>query len=407
MPTCFDISPLGSPRQEWTGVARVVEQFLARLRPRCPDLEVAATGSIRAAAFLADHLATLGLEGRCASPPPGPLGRLLVDRAEHGRPAALRWAARTLLRARKLVRRPLAPDRLAAIDFFFSFFAGIPRQVRGRGIGAGLFVHDLIPLLLPEVCRPGQSAMFRRVLDSLRPGDLIVTNSECTRRDVCERLAWNPADVHVVHLAADPDRFHPVADPAERERVARRYGLPGGGYFLSLHSEAAHKNMPLLVEAYGRYRDRRGPAAPGLVIAGGANVAARGGAAASPVAEGVRRIGFVADADLAAVYAQARGFFFPSLYEGFGLPVVEALACGVRPFVSDRGSLPELLAGDGTLLDPTDVEAWAAAFAAAETAPPLTADQVARVHARFDWDRATDRLLDLIRTAASRSRSRA
>jgi glycosyltransferase involved in cell wall biosynthesis len=333
--------------------------------------------------------------------------RGLLTAAARGGPAG-RLAAQAL-RGFNRMRRPVAAAQLDGLDGYFSFYAGLPQQLRARPrIRCGIYVHDLIPFLMPEHCSDKQRAVLSRILRSIRPTDLVAVNSDCTRRDLAQWLDREPETICVVPLAADPAVFRRDTDPAAMARLRARYALPDDPYALSLHSGAPHKNMPMLIRAHAAYRRRSGTAALPLVIAGGkgdprAEIAAAGGLSPNDL-DGVTFLGFVDDADLAPLYSGARAFFFPSRYEGFGLPVLEALFCGVPVFAADRASLPEIFArlsgphaGADRLLPVDDTDAWADAFARAETLAPLDNAAIAEVRAHFSWTRSAAGLLALLR----------
>ena len=372
----------------------------ALARPRL-EVRFSAVGTLQAEAQAAVHLAQAGLYGLSASPRTSSVARALLGWAR--RPGVSGRMAHNALRLASRLRAPLDPAELAQMDVFFSFYAGIPAQARrARSLHCGIFVHDLTPILLPQHSSPQQVRGLRRILSTIRPEDLVVVNSECTRRDLCAHLGRDPATVAVVPLAADTAMFRPVTDPATLVAMRARYGLGDGPYLLSLHSAAPHKNMDMLIRAHASYRSVAGQDALPLVIAGGkgdprAELVTAG---LEPSAlSGVTFAGFVDDADLAPLYSGAKAFFFPSLYEGFGLPVLEALLCGVPVFSSRAASLPEVMAplplahrGPDRLLNPTDEGAWAEAFHAAKHATRLDAAALARLSEAFCWDRSVDLL---------------
>lgn len=306
------------------------------------------------------------------------------------------------------VRTPLDRKHLRTLDAYFSFYAGIPNSVHAAKVPNGIYIHDLIPFLYPQHVSDQQRRVLARILRSIRPGSLVVVNSLCTKRDVATRLGLNLGDIVVVPLAADTATFHPVTDAARIAGAKAQYGLPDGRYTLTLHSAAPHKNMPRLLRSHAAYRAQRGPEAVPLVIAGGkgdpkADILASGKVSPKDL-EGVVFAGFVDDDDLAPLYSGAEAFFFPSLYEGFGLPVLEALLCGVPAFVADAASLPEVMAplpqalrGPDRLLDPEDDSAWTAAFLRAEQAAHLTPRDIAPLHETFSWSRSGQALTDAIR----------
>jgi glycosyltransferase involved in cell wall biosynthesis len=216
-------------------------------------------------------------------------------------------------------------------------------------------VHDLIPLLLPLY----RGGMLQRAYTALasrtaRRAAAVLTDSEASKRDIITHLGI-PADrIHAIHLAADP-RYRPVTDRDELTRIRVKYGLPDGSFLLYLGGFDARKNVGRMIEAYARMVSQRtkdegrktsggGPSSfvirhsssdsPSLVIAGKlptSNTAftpdPRPVAARLGVGDCVHCIGWVDEADKPALYSLALGTIFVSEYEGFGLPVLEAMAC--------------------------------------------------------------------------------
>jgi glycosyltransferase involved in cell wall biosynthesis len=220
------------------------------------------------------------------------------------------------------------------------------------GAPAVITVHDLIHLLFPAFSRRPLARLYARAMMSAatRKARLILTDSDCTRRDL-ENFGVDPAKIRVIHLGVDAC-FKPPS-PADRDAAAARWRLPEG-YLLYVGNVRAVKNVPRLVEAYRRLKSRR-PDAPPLVLAGRHQLSTE--ETRSLEAPGVMRLGEVPGSLLPALYAGAAAFVFPSLYEGFGLPPLEAMACGCPVVGSTGGSLPEIL-GDAALLpDPTDADA--------------------------------------------------
>jgi len=197
-------------------------------------------------------------------------------------------------------------------------------------------VHDIIPLLLPEY-RGGlaQQAYSWLVARTARRAGAVLTDSEASRRDIIARLGIAPERVYAVHLAVDA-AFRPVGDASRLDAVRARYRLPAAPFWLYLGGFDARKNLSRLLAAYARLRHECGPAqVPLLVVAGrppGVNTAfapdPRVIAARLGISEAVHLIGWVDEADKPALYTLAQAAFFVSTYEGFGLPVLEAQACG-------------------------------------------------------------------------------
>ncbi len=287
------------------------------------------------------------------------------------------------------------PDLLHATDFVLP-----PTRAR-RTL---LTVHDLAFLFYPEAAMPGLQRYLNVVVPrSVARADFVIADSAHTARDLATQ--WQvPADrLAVVYGAIDPARFHPVDDPAAGAAVRARYNLGSAPYILTLSRLEPRKNHVRLIEAFARAR------AAGiedhLVIGGGKGwlyeeIFAR--VKALDLEHAVHFTGFVADDDLPALYSGARFFAYPSLYEGFGLPVVEALACGLPVLAGDNSCLPEA-GGPGALyVNALDVDAIASGMVTLAQNPALRAALAAAgsAHAaRFTWARSARALLDVYTNA--------
>lgn len=227
-----------------------------------------------------------------------------------------------------------------------------------------LTVYDLIAMLHPQTVSL-QARLFFRITTwlALRASDHVITISAATKQDLLTHFHFPAQQVTSIPLAADP-RFQPQSSQAIAA-VRQKYQLPAR-YLLYLGINKPHKNLVRLIEAYAiLYYSSSIQCPPPLVIAGAwdprypepkQRVEALG------LSEIVHFLGPVEDADLPALYSGCTLFVFPSLYEGFGLPVLEAMACGAPVACGNRSSLPEA-AGDAALLfDPTDTEAVAVAI---------------------------------------------
>lgn len=214
-----------------------------------------------------------------------------------------------------------------------------------------LTVHDLIGKLFPQNLPPVSRFYWSLWLPfSLRFADEIIVNSECTRRDVM-RLAGLPAErIEVVHLGVD-EGFRPLAFEEIEARRAR-YGLPRHA-ILYVGTLEPRKGIDTLIDAFAEMVGRH---PHHLLLAGKRGwywepILRR--VAERRLEDRVRFLDYVAEGDLPALYASASVFAFPSRYEGFGLPVLEAMACGTPVVCSNAGALPEV-AGDAALLVPPD-----------------------------------------------------
>lgn len=232
----------------------------------------------------------------------------------------------------------------------------------------------------------------------------IITGSECTRRDLGRVYGVSPERVTLTPYAVSPT-FQPPADRGAVQEVLARHGVEGP-YALFVGVLQPRKNLPRLISAFRAARQRAG-FPHRLVVAGkiGWKAAAIMVAMEQAQAAGdVQYVGYVPDADLPALYCGAAAFLFPTLYEGFGLPVLEALACGVPTMTSNVSALPEV-AGDAALLaDPMDEAALTDAIIAlltdASLRARLTAAGPARAH-QFTWERTAQLTLECYQKAAA------
>ncbi len=256
-------------------------------------------------------------------------------------------------------------------------------------------IHDIIPVILPQY-RGGAlvRAYTQLVSAAARGATLILTDSEASRNDIIEHLRV-PADrVRTIYLAADPE-FTDHADPIDTAALRRNYDLPDE-YVLYLGGFDARKNIETLRQVYTWAQDILGENYP-LVVAGGLpdrhdeffhdpRVIAK----QIDVENVIRCIGRVAEEDKVALYQQARAFLYPTLYEGFGLPALEALACGVPVVGSNASSVPEIVGDAGILVEPKDARAMAGALIAVCTEDALhdeLSERALRQAARFSWEK--------------------
>jgi glycosyltransferase involved in cell wall biosynthesis len=255
-------------------------------------------------------------------------------------------------------------------------------------------LYDLIPLRYPEVHFPprrlDQRLGYAQYLHLLQRADRIIAISAATRHDAVERLGIAPERIAVTPLAVDEQHFRPL--PAESiDRVLTRHGLRRP-YFLHVGASTFHKNTVALLRAFDLFRRRGG--AHALYVAGRwtPRALARVRALYPDLLEGghLRVLGFVADADLAAMYGGATALAYPSLIEGFGLPVLESMRCATPVLTSNTSSLPEV-GGDAALyVDPHSPEEIAEGLRRLADDPSLRADLVERGlrHAQaFTWSR--------------------
>ena len=229
-----------------------------------------------------------------------------------------------------------------------------------------------------------------------RKASAIVSNSDCTTRDFIRILGLDPEKIHTANLAAS-DIFHLVTDPGVLVAARERYRLPDR-FILSVIKYAARKNFGNLIEAFGRLHGRR-PSK--LVVVGYDCERYRQDfdLDAKPWGRDVQFLGWVEQAALPAIYSLAECLFFPSIIEEFGIPVCEAMACGLPMVVSKVGAPPDVAGEAGIFVDPMDPVAMADALYALLTDPALQADKRAKALERaknFSWRKCAEETLTVL-----------
>ncbi|MBK9180863.1 MAG: glycosyltransferase family 4 protein [Acidimicrobiales bacterium] len=263
-------------------------------------------------------------------------------------------------------------------------------------------VHDLTPVRFPELCTADTlqyPALLRR---ALRAGAHVHAVSHFVAAEVVELLGADPARVHVVPNGVTPRRPDPAAGSRPGPRVP-----PGGPYVLAVGTVEPRKDLPTLVRAF----DLLAPGHPDLrlVLAGadGWGTAALDAAVAVARHAGrVVRVGWVGDAERDELLRGAVAVAYPSIYEGFGLPPLEAMAAGVPVVASTAGALPEVLGDAAVLVAPGDPPALAAALSGVIDSDALRRDLVARGReraARFTWAATADGLVAIYEAVSGRT----
>jgi glycosyltransferase involved in cell wall biosynthesis len=268
-------------------------------------------------------------------------------------------------------------------------------------------VHDLGFLHLPASF-PAALRLALRVLvpRSIARASRVITSSDFVRRDIEARYGVAAGKVAVIPLGVVAS-FRP-RPPEETAGVLARYGLVPG-FLFALGRLNRRKNLERLLLAYGRLREAGVSDAP-LVIGGkpdyGVDEVLRR-ARLSPDSRAVRFMGLIPDADLPHFYGGAACFVYPSLFEGFGLPLIEAMACGTPVVSSDRSAMPEVVDGAGLLVDPENVDAIADAIARVLSDADLARDLGRRGlerSRRYSWSETAGRTLAVYREAVDQPR---
>ncbi len=245
--------------------------------------------------------------------------------------------------------------RLGADLVHFPYFAG-PAVALTRFVTT---IHDLVPLKWPEYSpTPLAKLYFLVTRVGARNAARIVTDSQSSAYEITSTLGISEEKIKVVPLAADPIFFEPIT-VEETSIILNRFDLKPGGYFFYAGSFDRRKNLGRLVVAYALLATRRQDTIP-LVLAGHVPTPNRTIADVKAIvrrcgiAARVRFVGSVPDRELRVLYNQARAVIWPSLYEGFGLPPLEAMAAGAAVAVANQSSSPEVAGNAALLFDPND-----------------------------------------------------
>ncbi|HEY1292572.1 MAG TPA: glycosyltransferase family 1 protein [Chloroflexota bacterium] len=301
---------------------------------------------------------------------------------------------------------PVPADWLSGpVDLYHCPDFVLPPLRRARGI---LTVHDLAFLMRPDCADSRLRAYLEEVVPrSVRRADFIIADSENTRNDLVVLLGVRPSSVAVVPGGVE-ERFTRVTDADQLRKARSKLGVGDAPFLLAIGVLEPRKNLNRLMDAFAELKERANvPPNLKLVLAGG-----KGWLyddifehhADSPVRGDILLPGFVSDDLLPAIYSAAEALAFPSLYEGFGLPILEAMACGT-PVVASRAScLPEVAEGAALLIDPTNIEGLTGALELVLLDADLRARLIAQGLERagqYTWTRAAEQLLGVYRMVAA------
>jgi glycosyltransferase involved in cell wall biosynthesis len=261
-----------------------------------------------------------------------------------GKPAKLWWEQRGVVEAARAAGAAL---------LHVPYFAGPLRSP----LPLVVTVHDVIPLLFPAYRASLAMRLYLRLVSRVaRRADAVITDSEHSKRDIVRLLGLPAERISAIPLAADP-RFRPASDPERLAELRRRFDLPGPVIF-NVGGLDARKNLPALIEAFALALPDLDPATR-LVIAGRPHT--DNPRLYPPLEPVVRRFGLerlvvlpgaVSEEDKLGLYQLADLYVYPSLYEGFGLSPLEAMACGTPVIAANRSSLPEVVGDGGLLVEP-------------------------------------------------------
>lgn len=283
------------------------------------------------------------------------------------------------------------------LTHFFNYI--VPPKTGGKTV---VTVHDMVLHAYPETVRARTRHMLQLGLKtSMQRADCIVTDSEFSKSEILKYYPDVAEKLRVVPCGVDCNTFHSVTDTAEINRVCERYGICAP-YFLYLGTLEPRKNLTRLIEAYAAYVHSFDHPAQ-LVLAGGK------GWLYDDIFRTVQTLGletqvvfteYIASADMCALMSGALAFTFPSLYEGFGMPPLEAMACGTPVLVSDAASLPEVTGDSAVIVRAQDVESMTEGLCRlhedAALRERLSQEGLARAR-QFSWERSAEKLFAVYR----------
>ena len=281
------------------------------------------------------------------------------------------------------------------LDLLHSLHYTLPLAYTGRSV---VTFHDLTFFLFPGLHTLPKRYFFRLFIQlSRRRAAAIIADSESTRQDAIRLAKVPPGKIHTVLLGVTPD-FHPESDPALLQAVRQKYSLPER-YLLFVGLLEPRKNLPALLQAFASLPPQQPPVK--LVIVGRQGWMVQQSMAlveSLGLAQQVHFTGYVHQVDLPRVYNLAEMAVYPSSYEGFGFPVLEAMACGTPVITTAVSSMPEITGEAGVLVPPGDVPALAQAIQG------LLSDPLERHHrsalglaraAQFTWERTASQTLEV------------
>ena len=294
-------------------------------------------------------------------------------------------------------------DRL---DLFHATHYVLPPLPKTRAV---VTIHDIIHLLYPQFLPNRAAHLYARLMirHALNRANRIITVSYNTKRDLTDYFGVPGARTDVIYNGVS-ERFRPGVPESEKQRVAALYGLTAP-YLLFLGGEKPHKNVQNVVRAFAEARRRR--ELPHTLVLAGPMPKNPGRLealiSALDLSTAIRRTGIVEEEDLPGLYAGSDALLYPTLYEGFGLPVIEAMACGVPVLTSGTSALQEIAGGYAYLVDPMDVEAIAGGIILLSTDQKLRADysELGKKRALdFSWEKAAERTLEVYAEALGAGR---
>ena len=242
-------------------------------------------------------------------------------------------------------------------NIYHSPFYPIPDRTATQNLHRVLTIYDLLPILTPQNFTKNICSKYKSIINSIdRHQDWITCISENTKQDFCNYTGMNPERVFVTPLAAS-ENFYPITDSEVISQKLKQYQIPAQPYLLSLCTLEPRKNLNFLLQCFAQLLAQDPSLETNLVlvgVSGWKNNNIFQTVQSNPLLKShVIFTGYIPDHDLSAIYSGALAFVYPSLYEGFGLPPLEAMQCGTPVITSNTSSLPEVVGKAGLMINPS------------------------------------------------------
>lgn len=334
-----------------------------------------------------------------------------IDTVDGMRESLLRLLRKTLYLINKELEtsQVIDSESISNAEIYHSPFEPIPEQIqKAQHLKKFLSVMDLIPILFPAYFKSHEGTAVEKAINSLDPESWVLCISQSTKDDLCNYAKnLDPSKVLVTHLAAS-DLFYLCSDRQQIAQTRTKYGIPDAPYILSLSTLEPRKNINHLIRCFTQLVQQEKLQDLYLVLVGTkgwnydqifAEISNH-----STLKDRIIVTGYVADEDLATLYSGAMVFVYPSLYEGFGLPPLEAMQCGVPVITSNTSSLPEVVGDAGIMLDPKDQDGLCHSLLQVYTDTDLRqtlSRQSLQQAKKFSWERCTQETIAAYQQALS------
>lgn len=300
----------------------------------------------------------------------------------------------------------VSAKKIPPIDIYHSPFHPFPECLSLAKSIKVVTIHDLIPIIYPEFYESNYQSSVQKVISKLKPQDWIICTSEATKNDLCNyRKDIDHSRVFIIHLAAS-EIFYPCNNPEKIKAIKKKLQIPDGPYILSLNTLEPRKNIAHTIRCFVKLVEEEGIKDLSLVIAG------RTGWNYKDIFDEISNLPhlkeriiitkYAEDADLGALYSGALVFVFPSFYEGFGLPPLEAMQCGVPVITSNTSSLPEVVGDAGIMVSPTDANALCQSMLEIYLKPSLRqslSKKSIKQAEKFSWQKCTQETIQVYKAA--------